>query len=65
MKIHGDKNEPDEQRRLLNLNSKSQSTNQSVLIPWLCGEEKLPCLWIGRVSDQYTKKAPQKRPAKK
>ena len=65
MKIHGDKNEPDDAKRLMNLRAAEQASNQMVILPVFSGEAKLPCLWIGRAYDQTTKKAPQERPRKK
>lgn len=65
MKLHGDKNEPEDARRLGNLRPQQQSTNQQVILPVFSGEAKLPCMWIGSAYDQFSKKAPLEKPAKK
>ena len=60
-KKHIDEPEPDE---IVEDDSYSNS-QESVPVPWLCGERKVALRWICRVYNQRAKRAPSTRPAKK
>lgn len=65
MKLHGDKNEPDDARRMMNIDASDQSSNQQLCIPVFSGEAKLPCMWIGVIYNQFVRQVRQERPGKK
>lgn len=62
---HGEGEVPDVTRHLMAMDPTKYATNQAIPVPMVAGEEKLPCLWVGSVYDQYTKEVPAERPDKK
>ena len=57
---------PDPEIDMGNTANDDFSTNQeSVVLPWFAGEQKLALRWISPVYNQFTREAPQERPGKK
>lgn len=49
-----------------NLSEEELSTNEAAtVVPWGCGEFKVALRWISPPYNQFTREAPEERPAKK
>lgn len=59
-------NLPDPNLAPANIDADELATNQqTVVVPWFCGEAKFALKWLCEPFDQFTRPAPQERPTKK
>lgn len=60
------KNLPDPEIDPANVQDEEWSTNQEgIVVPWVCGEQKLALRWVSPAMNQFTIEAPVERPGKK